>query len=178
MTWITENPWPGIVLLAGIAATAWIVGFRQRSRIVAGCILLGALLWFVESRIVTPSEQLDVQLETLRRGFIEGSEEQVFSQISAGAEDLRETARQGLSLVRLSPLFSIRDVEVELSADGTTARVSLRANGLLTIRQSDATNHVATRWRTTWRQESGEWKLSDVVRLNPITGEEIGVLSP
>lgn len=177
MNWITENPWPGTVLLSGVAAVCWILGLRQRGRVVFGCLLLGVFLWVVESRIVTHSEQLDVQLDTLRRGFAEGSEELVFSQISAGAEELRETARQGMSMVRLSPMFGIRDVEVVVSADGTTADVSLRANGLLTIRQSDTTAHVATRWRTTWRQEAGEWKLTRVVRLNPVTGEEIGVLS-
>ena len=177
MTWITENPWPGLVMLGGVAAVCWILGVRHRGRIVLGCLLLGVLLWFVEARIVTHSEQLDGQLETLRKGFAEGSEELVFSQISPAAAELRDTARQGLSLVRLSPMFGIRDVDVVISPDGMTAEVSLRANGLLTVRHSDTTAHAATRWKTTWRMESGTWKLSNVVRLNPVTGEAIGILS-
>jgi hypothetical protein len=107
----------------------------------------------------------------LRLGFLEESEEQIFAQISPGAPELREMARDGLKRVQLTPLFHLRDIEVSFGSDGETAEVSLRANGLLTIRQSSSTHHVATRWRTSWRRESGVWKLVKVVRLNPLTGE-------
>ena len=177
MTWITENPWPGLVLLAGIAAVSLIAGLPHRGRIAVVCLLLAGALFVVERQVVTSSEQLDEQLEALRLGFLEESEEQIFAQISPGAPELREMARDGLKRVQLTPLFHLRDIEVSPGADGETAEVSLRANGLLTIRQSSSTHHVATRWRTSWRRESGVWKLVKVVRLNPLTGEEIAVLS-
>lgn len=177
MVWITETPWPGIVLLAGAAAVSLLAGFRNRGRIAAVCLLLAGLLYVIEGAIVTPAEMLDEQLEALRQGFVADSEEQVFAQISPNAPELRELAKKGLQMVRVSPLLHIQDVEVNPSADGASAEVSLRANGPLTIRQNDMLTRVSTRWKTTWRKEDGSWKLFRVQRLNPVTGEEMGALS-
>lgn len=177
MHWITENPWPGVILLLGIAAVALIAGLQQRGRVTVCCLLLAGLLYVIEGSIVTPAEMLDEQLEALRQGFVADSEDQVFAQISPAAPELREIAKRGLQLVRVSPLFHIQDVEVRPSADGQEAEVLLRANGPLTIRQNDMLTRVFTRWKTQWRRENGSWKLFGVQRLNPVTGEEMGVLS-
>lgn len=177
MSWITETPWPGVILLLGIASVSLYLGLRRKVQITGVCLFLSALLYGVEGAIITPSEILDEQLEALRQGFVADSEDQVFALISPAAPELREQAKLGLQSVRVSPLLHIQDVQVIPSADGRTAEVSLRANGLLTIRQNDMLRHVATRWKTQWRQEDGVWKLFRVQRLNPVTGEEQGLLS-
>jgi len=177
MSWITETPWPGMTLLLGIAAVSLLLGLRQKAGIAGVCLILAALLYVVEGAIVTPSEMLDEQLEALRQGFVAGSEEQVFAQISPTAPELREQAKLGLQRVRVSPLLHIQDVQIVPSADGRTAEVSLRANGPVTDRQSSMLQHAATRWKTGWRQEEGVWKLFRVQRLNLVTGEEVGLLS-
>lgn len=176
MSWITETPWPGMLLL-GLAAFCWLVGIRNRGRLVIGCVLLAGLLYVVEDAIVTPAEMLDTQLETLRQGFIADSEEQVFALISPAAPELREVAKRGLQMVQVSPLLHLQDVQVTPSADGQTAEVLLRANGPLTVRQNDMFVRVSTRWKTSWRQEDGSWKLFRVQRLNPVTGAEMDALS-
>lgn len=177
MSWITETPWPGTLLLLGLAAVCWIVGVRNRGRIVLGCLLLAGLLYVVEGAVVTPAEVLDTQLEALRQGFIADSEEQVFAQISPAAPELCELAKKGLQMVQVSPLLHMQDVQVTPSADGQTADVLLRANGPLTVRQNDMLVRVSTRWKTSWRLEDGSWKLFRVQRLNPVTGEEMAALS-
>ncbi|MFM7056576.1 MAG: hypothetical protein ACKO2P_06600 [Planctomycetota bacterium] len=177
MSWITETPWPGIVLLLGCTAVSLLLGLQKRGLIVAVCLLLAGLLYVVEDAIVTPAEMLDEHLEALRQGFVADSEDQVFAQISPTAPELRELAKQGLQRVRVSPLLHIQDTEVTPSADGRTAEVSFRANGPLTLRQNDMLTRVSTRWKTSWRQEGGSWKLFHVQRLNPVTGEEMGVLN-
>jgi hypothetical protein len=177
MSWITETPWPGVILLIGIAAVCLLLGLRQKLQIAGVCLFLAALLYVVEGAIVTPAEMLDEPLEALRQGFVADSEDQVLAQISPAAPELRELAKQGLQRVRVSPLLHIRDVQVTPSADGRAAEVLFRANGPLTDRQSNMLRQAATRWKTEWRQEDGNWKLFRVQRLNPITGEEVGVLS-
>ncbi|MFM8476530.1 MAG: hypothetical protein ACKOEO_12120 [Planctomycetaceae bacterium] len=177
MSWITETPWPGMLLLLGLAAVCWLVAVRNRGLIAVGSVLLAGLLYVVEGAIVTPAELLDTQLEALRQGFIADSEEQVFALISPAAPELRELAKQGLQMVQVSPLLHLQDVQVTPSSDGQTAEVLLRGNGPLTVRQNDMLVRVSTRWKTSWRQEDGHWKLFRVQRLNPITGEEMAVLS-
>ena len=177
MRWITETPVPGMLLLLGLAAVSWLVGVANRGRFALGCVLLAGLLYVVEDAIVTSAEMLDMQLEALRQGFIAESEEQVFAQISPAAPELCELAKNGLRMVHVSPLLHIQDVQVTPAADGQTAEVLLRANGPLTMRQNDTLVRVSTRWKTSWRQEDGSWKLFRVQRLNPVTGEEMAVLS-
>ena len=177
MSWITETPWPGVILLIGIAAVCLLLGLRQKLQIASVCLFLAALLYVVEGAIVTPAEMLDEPLEALRQGFVADSEDQVLAQISPAAPELRELAKQGLQRVRVSPLLHIQDVRVTPSADGRAAEVLFRANGPLTDRQSNMLRQAATRWKTEWRQEDGNWKLFRVQRLHPITGEEVGVLS-
>ena len=177
MNWITETPWPGMLLLLGLAAVCWLVAVRNRGPIALGCVLLAGLLYVVEAAVVTPAEMLDTQLEALRQGFIADSEEQVFAQISPAAPELRELAQKGLQLVQVSPLLHLQDVQVTPAADGQTAEVLLRANGPLAMRQNDMLARVSTRWKTSWRKEGGSWKLFRVQRLNPVTGEEMAVLS-
>jgi hypothetical protein len=66
MTWITENPWPGIMILSGLAAFCLIIRASASHWIAFLCLGLAAGLYVLEGSIVTPSEQIVVGLEELR----------------------------------------------------------------------------------------------------------------
>jgi hypothetical protein len=90
---------------------------------------------------------------------------------------LRDIAAKGLDLVSVSPAFHLKNVEVQLGENGNTAWVDLHGNGTLTLRQNNTPYHAITRWKTLWKLQSGQWKLVELHRLNPVNGDEIGVLA-
>ena len=178
MSWITENPWPGILAIAGTGLVLLIVGTGRTKAASLICILLAVALYVVESMIVTTGEQLEANLNEMLDGFKNRDITQIASHLSADAQGLKETANEGLQLVDVSRSFHIKDVDTKLSDDGKSAWVELRGNGLLTVKSSNTPYHTATRWKTLWKQHSdGTWKLVEVHRLNPVNGDEIGILA-
>ena len=89
---------------------------------------------------------------------------------------MRETAAQGLEKVTLTKDFHIKDLEVTVRDDGQTADAHLRANGTLKVTHGDMLARVFTRWQTVWKLVGSEWKLVEVKRLDPVNGQEMGVL--
>ncbi len=178
MGWITENPWPGILLLAGTALVLLIVGAGRTKLAALICILCAVGLYLVEAAIVTTGEQLEANLNQMLEGFKARDLNAIASHISADAPNLKETADQGLQMVDVGNSLHIKDVEATLDESGNSAWVDLRANGMLTIRSNNTPYHASTRWKTLWKQQDGVWKLAEVHRLNPVNGDEIGVLAP
>lgn len=178
MNWITENPWPGILGLAGTGLVLLIVGSGRTKAASLLCILLAVALYFVEAMIVTTGEQLEANLNEMLDGFKNRDIALIGSHLSADAQGLKETADEGLQLVDVSSSFHIKDVEAKLNDDGKSAWVELRGNGLLTVKSSNTPYHTATRWKTLWKQQADDtWKLVEVHRLNPVKGDEIGILA-
>ena len=166
MSWITENPWPLMLILGDTKGRSIAVVFA----------LVAAAVYFLESAIVTPAEQIKGGLHAMLQGFIAEDLNAIDGRIADDAPGLKNQARQGLELVSLDKSFHMQDIVVKVSDDGKTAEAELRANGTLIVRQASTPYHAATRWQTQWTQHRDGWKLSKVQRLNPITGEEIGVL--
>jgi hypothetical protein len=176
MSWITENPWPLILVFAGVGAVILILGGAKGRSTALACSAAAVGLYFLESVIVTPGEQVEQSLQTLLQGFIEEDADRIDSQIADEAPELKEQARRGLELVLVHKSFHLKDIVVTVRPDGQSAEAELRANGSLTVRQAQTPYHAATRWRTNWKREGDGWKLTEVHRLNPVTGDEIGVL--
>jgi hypothetical protein len=177
MRWIAEDPWPGIILLAGVAGLCLILRARASHWIVPVCLGLAGGLYVLEQSIVTSSEQIQEGLESLRLGFVNESQEEINRWISEDSPELRQSAMDGLKLVSVSRGFHLQNVEVQLEEGEQRAVVELRGNGIVTIRPNDMPQHASTRWKTTWVLKSDRWQLVEVRRLNPVTGDEIGVLS-
>jgi ketosteroid isomerase-like protein len=176
MTWITENPWPLLILLAGAAIVSLILGDARGRMIALVFVLIAVGLYFLESAIVTPAEEVERGLQTMLNGFLAEDLQAIHNQIADDAPGLRDKAKQGLELVSLDKNFHMQDIVVTVADDQQTAKAELRANGTLTVRQASTPYHAAPRWRTQWSRHRDGWKLSQVQRLNPMTGEEIGVL--
>jgi len=176
MSWITENPWPLILILGGVAAVLLILGDSKGRSMALACVAAAVGLYFLESAIVTPGEQVEQSLQSMLEGFIEEDADRINAQIADEAPELKEQARQGLELVQIHKGFHLKEIVVTVSEDGQAAEAELRANGSLTVRQAQTPYHAATRWRTHWKRQGDSWKLTEVHRLNPVTGDEIGVL--
>ena len=176
MSWITENPWPLMLILSGVAVVMLILGDTKGRSIAVVFALVAAAVYCLDSAIVTPAEQIEGGLHAMLQGFIAEDLNAIDARIADDAPGLKNQARQGLELVSLDKSFHMQDIVVKVSDDGKTAEAELRANGTLIVRQASTPYHAATRWQTQWTQHRDGWKLSKVQRLNPITGEEIGVL--
>lgn len=176
MTWITENPWPLILIFSGAAILLLLLGEAKLRTLAVVSGLLAPGVYFLEAAILTPSEIVEASLAQMLSNFRNEDLEAIHRQISATAPELRDTADKGLEMVRIEDGFHLENVIISLNADSQSAEVQLRANGPLTLRQNSLPSHAVTRWRTTWILEGDDWKLSKVTRLNPITGESMGVL--
>ena len=176
MSWITENPWPLMLILAGVATVMLILGESRGRRAALACAVAAVGLYILESGIETPGEQVEISLQTMLQGFIDEDLEAITSQIAEESPGLKETAKQGLELVQVHNGFHMKDVVVSVSDDGQSAEAELRANGSMTLRQANTPYHAATRWRTKWKLVGDSWKLTEVHRLNPVNGDAIGVL--
>ncbi len=176
MSWLTENPWPLVLLFTGATIVMLILGDSKSRSIAIAFALIAVAVYFLESAIVTPAEQVENELQALLQEFIAEDITAIEQQIDDGAPGLKEKAKQGLKMVNLDKNFHMQDIVVKVEENGQKAIADLRANGTLTVEQANMPYHAATRWRTHWKLVGDRWKLAEVHRLNPVTGEEIGVL--
>ena len=176
MSWITENPWPLIMILSGVAAVLLILGESRTRSFAVAFALMAVGLYFLEAWIVTPAEHVEGRLASLLDEFKTENLSAIGEHIDDGSPKLRETAEQGLKLVMLDKGFHLQDLKITVADDGQSADAELRANGTMTVRQANTPYHASTRWKTRWLLSGDAWKLSGVERLNPVTGEEMGIL--
>jgi hypothetical protein len=176
MPWISENPWPLIMILSGVAVVLLILGESRMRSLAVAFALMAVGLYFLEAWIVTPAEHVESRLGSLLDQFKSENLSAIGEHIDDGSPKLRETAEQGLKLVMLDKGFHLQDLKITVAPDGQSANAELRANGTMTVRQASTPYHASTRWKTRWLLRGDAWKLSEVERLNPVTGEEIGIL--
>ena len=177
MNYISDNPWPLIVLFAGIAVVAFIVGSSGGRRVAAVCVLLAIGTYFLEQYLVSPQEMVESEVQTMLEHFKSRDLNAITNQIARDSQGLATIAEQGLDLVDLSESFHIKSMQVTINnADSATAMV--RANGSVTLRKNGGGTHsLPNFWKTVWRLESGQWKLTEATRLNPVNGTEMGYFS-
>ncbi len=173
MSYITDNSLPILLILAAVAVVALITGMPKGKSVAAVCVLAGLGLFVLEQNLVSPSEQVEIQIEEMLGNFRARDIDAIAGQISKNSPALIDEARRGLDLVDVTDRFTVKSVEVEFDTAGTKATAFVRANGVLTLRtQGGGSRNVPTYWRTIWVQNADTWKLSEVVELNPVNGQE------
>ena len=177
MTYLTENPWPLILVLLGTAFVAFLTASSRTGLIAITCVVLSLGLFFLEQFLVSPREEVQAAIHLMLTSFRANDPDAVAKQISPTSPQLSDIAKKGLELVELSPSFHIRSADVTM-VNPTTAVALVRANGTVALRKhGGGPRHVATYWKLTWVAETGQWKLKDVRRLNVTNGEEMDYFS-
>ena len=176
MTYLTENPLPGIIILGSIAVIAWISGTQYGKRISLVCIACSVGLYFLEQALVSTGEEVEATVVEMLEHFKKEDINAIRQQIADKDPELVGLSERGLELVDFRPNFQVKSTETTISPDQKTVTAYIRANGQVDVAVSGAgTRHVATYWKTTWIQQNSQWKLEDVTRLNPTDGAEMEI---
>ncbi len=180
MIWFAENPWPTLVACVALGSIFLGMGLQGKTKRNWGIglilFLAAGLVYYVESVIVTPAEEVELAVQDTVQACIEGDVDSVLEHISVNNLVLQGVVQAGLALVDIKDDMHITDVSVSMLANDTRARSHFRVNGTVNINSLNHHGHAATRWNVTWQKEGGKWKIIEVDRLNPMTGESMGIL--
>lgn len=178
--WFTEAAWPPIIVLA-TAAGAGIVLFFSSQRIkylaaVLPFVILTPVIYIVEQRIVTERERVEAAILEVVAAFERNDQPQVLKHFSANRLALRANVMLGMSIAQATGSIRVTDVSVALQNEESRAVTHLRANGPVRARDYGDVGHRPSRWELTWQKEGGNWRIVDLQRLDPITGEPMFLL--
>lgn len=170
MYYLTDNPWPIIIVLGGLAVAALVLGAPAMRKLALVFCVAAGLVYVAADLIESPREQIEVAANKILDGFQNEDLLAIGALISKQSPQLIDTASHGLSLVSIEDDFHIRSVKLKLeTSDGLV--VQIRANGNVKEHTHSMTQRTAEYWETTWVRESGNWVLSKATRLNPINGQ-------
>lgn len=175
MNYLTDNPWPLLMILGTVAIVGLLSGSATGRKLTIISLVLAVGVFLLEKYLISDEEVVENEVQQMLQHFKSRDLTSITGQISAGSPQLAKIAGDGLELVDLSPSFDLRSVEVTIDEATQTATAMIRANGDVTLRKHGGTQHrVPNYWRTVWVTENGQWKLSKAMRLNPVNGTEMG----
>lgn len=173
MYYLTDNPWPAVIVLGGLAICCFVIGHPVMRKVGLICAALAGMVYMLEDRIVSTRENIEVAANQILEGFQNEDLDAIAAHVSQNSPELLMTASDGLELVTIERSFHIRSVDVESEAEEELV-VRIRANGTVTRRTNGMSQHVPEYWETTWVREDSDWKLSKATRLDPMTGKPRG----
>jgi len=173
MHYLTDNPWPAVIVLSGLAIAALVAGSSVMRKVAMALALCAGLVYIVAEMVVSTAEEIELSAGEILEGFQDANLEQIKALISSKSPELVSTVERGLQLVTIDDDFHIRSIKVK-SENSNEVVVRIRANGHVTEHGHSMTQHVPEYWETTWVQEDGSWKLRTATRLNPLSGEPRG----
>lgn len=177
---VTENPWPLILVFAGVAVLLLINWYSRRKRIllpIAGLMAgLAVASWAVDHWIVTDREQLEATVYELRDAVQGKDLPAVVGFFTELKDKLAVTA--GLSLVEFEDSIRVTALEAEMLVPGTRGKTRFRANVSLKVKTQGSVGRQPTMWELTWEKqvETSQWRIVEVQRLHPLTHEPIRVM--
>jgi hypothetical protein len=179
--WFTETPWwPAAILLAAAVVFGLVWNGNRRGLfavLAVVCLLLIAVVFAVERAIVTPAEEVERDIADLRDAVVRGDLKGTLDYLSPTADAERGQIETAMRIADVEDDLHVSDMDVKTVAGDTQAVSYFRANGTVNLK-GYGSRHVATYWEVSWRKEGGRWKVFQIKRLNPITGEVIGLLAP
>lgn len=178
--WFTENPWPG-VLLFSIIGLYFLIRAAQsglaRNWVMTVVFLLSAgAAYYVEWVIITPAEEVEMAVFELLDDCKAGNAQEVLEKISNTNLLLKTVIGSGMAMAKIHDDVRLTDLQVKTMAQDSRAVSHFRANGTVSVNNMSYSGHASTRWEVTWQKEEGQWKIVSVKRLNPINGQEMGIL--
>ncbi|HET6424088.1 MAG TPA: hypothetical protein VFG20_10420 [Planctomycetaceae bacterium] len=178
--WFTEDPWTpmlfcGIGVLIGVGMWAnsrrvLHLGIAVMSLVCAGAIFA------IEQAIVTPAEEVEQEVVRLCDDF-RRKDPKTLDHFSPTASELRALAESGMAMLTVGDDLSLTDFQTKVTNQGSRAESHFRANATISVNSFGNAGRQPARLILTWAKEGNEWKVIGVKRLNPINGQEIGVLN-
>lgn len=178
--WFTENAWPPM-LIAGLAALVCLALWNSNRRglhllAALGCLLLCAGFYFLERAIVTEGERLQKIVVALCDDF-RHKRPATLNYFSNTAPVLKVQVLAAMALVDVDQDLRLTDFQTNLTNQNSRGTVHFRANATLSVTGHGNVGHHPARIVLTFQRERGEWKIIEVERLHPLTGERIEMLA-
>ncbi len=179
--WFTEDPWPPM-LLCGIGGLIGLGLWANSRRVLplslaAFSLLCAGGIFALERAIITPAEQVEQQVLTLCHEF-QRKQPAALDHFSATAPELRLMAEGAMNMVTIGDDLSITDFKTKVTNQGSRAECHFRANATISLASLGNARRQPARLVLFWAKEDGSWKIIGVKRLNPINGQEMGVMNP
>ena len=178
--WFTENAWPPM-LIAGLAALVCLAMWNSNRRGVllaaaVGCLLLCVGFFFLERAIVTEGERLQMIVVSLCDDF-RNKRPATLNYFSNTAPVLKVQVLAAMALVDVDKDLRLTDFQSHVTNQNSRGTVHFRANATMSVTGHGNVGHQPARLNLTFQREQGEWKIIEVERLNPLTGEKMGLLT-
>jgi len=169
----SENPWP-IIIACIIVTVGLLIAWSRQKR---GWLLLIALIpvvlaigaWEYDQVVVTPREEVTEDVREIVTAFQQRNLEKTLSYISDSARDLKLLVASAYNLVELGPDTRISDIQVQMLPRNERAISVFRVNS--TLRYASGSSYQPTMWEARWQPENNGWKMIDILRRDPVTGE-------
>lgn len=178
--WLTENPWPPI-LIAGVLALIFLAVWNSSRRslflllsLACGASCVG--IYFLERAIVTEGERLQQRVVQLCEDFRD-KKPVVLDYVSDSKPALKLLFGTALATVSIRDL-RLSDFQTNVTNENSRATVHFRANATITVAGYGDVGYQPARLILTFQREKGEWKIIDVERLNPLNGKRMEVMEP
>ncbi|MBT5019734.1 MAG: hypothetical protein HON04_13435 [Planctomicrobium sp.] len=175
--WLTENAWQPMLFLTLIGMALGMVWYRRlQKRYLMGmvaCFLLAGMTWFVEKQVVTEREKVQASVIGITSAFGERDLDKTVSYVSQRSQDLRFLIGYAYNLVEFKGDMRVTDVEIEMTNNKSRAKTRFRVNGTINALHENYSGHQPTRWEATWQIESDEWKMIDIIQLDPVSGNVV-----
>lgn len=178
--WFTETPWPPIVILVTVAAVLaglWTKNPRKSTLLGVVVLLIASLgVYVVERQIVTESERVEENVQSMVDAAVRGNVDEVVAFISPQEDGLRRMVKYGLEMVDVEDDARVTDLSVQMTTGKTQAIARFRVNATIRIRSMQHEGRHPSRWEFIWRKSGKDWKVTEMRRLNVLTGEPMGVM--
>jgi len=135
-------------------------------------VLLAAGAVVADWLVTTDREQIAENITGLVRAFESGDAERTLAFISPQARCERTLVQFAIGLVRFEEPLSLKDYQITLQHEDSTAMSTFRANGRVLVR-GQPVGHQASMWQAIWRKEAGLWKLIRIHELDPLHGDRV-----
>lgn len=159
-------------LLAMGLAMIWYRRLQSRYLIASAvCLGLVGLTWIVERSIQTPRERVRASIVDMTSAFFVKDLSRTVGHVSDQAGDLKLLIGEAYNQIDVGDDVRLTDIQIEMLNQDSRSKTRFRVNGTFGFR--GYAFREPTRWEGTWQLESGEWKLIDIVMLDPISGNVV-----
>lgn len=181
-TWFTESAWPPIMILA-TGAVAGVAMFFTTQRVkyllaVLPLIIFGPMIYAYERRTITERERVEAAVIGVVRAFEHEDRAGTLAFFSARHHELRRMANDTMDLVQPAGAFSVTDMSVTMLSRDSRALSRFRVTGPIKVLEFGDVGTRPSRWELTWQKEGGDWKIIDLQRLDPVSGERMDIDTP